>query len=257
MGVSATAGGPVEWAVIAGAAGALGRVIVDRLWDRGLGIVAVGRTAGNLEEVAGGRDRFVVCVADLEDSEGMARVGAAAPGPVRMVVNSAAGPMGGGVLDVDPEAVLATVDVKVNGTLRLVRALSDRLAEDARIVVIGGNLAYDPIPEASTAGLTNAAVANLIRQLSRALGPRRITCHVIAPGPVWTERLRRLIANTAKGRGVTVDQVLAEFRARSPIGHLVTPEEVAWAVEVLLAPEARAIAGGTLILDAGQRTAIP
>jgi enoyl-[acyl-carrier-protein] reductase (NADH) len=48
-----------------------------------------------------------------------------------------------------------------------------------------------------------------------------------------------------------------EFRARSPIGHVVTIEEVAWAVMTLLDPEARALAGGTLLLDAGQRTAIP
>jgi NAD(P)-dependent dehydrogenase (short-subunit alcohol dehydrogenase family) len=255
--VSASSRGSAEWAVVAGAAGALGRVITDRLWGLGLGIVAVGRTEADLRELARGRDRFVVCPADLANSAALESVGGVVPGPVRMVVNCAAGPMGRGVLDEDPAVVLATVDIKVNGTLRLVRALSDLMTEDARIVVIGGNLGYDPIPEASTAGLANAAVANLNRQLSRALGDRRITCHVIAPGPVWTERLQRLITNTAAARGVAGDDVVEEFRARSPIGHLVTPDEVAWAVEVLLAPEARALAGGTLILDAGQRTAIP
>jgi enoyl-[acyl-carrier-protein] reductase (NADH) len=50
---------------------------------------------------------------------------------------------------------------------------------------------------------------------------------------------------------------LEEFKMRSPIGHIVTVDEVAWAVDTLLAPEARALAGGTLLLDAGQRTAIP
>ena len=53
------------------------------------------------------------------------------------------------------------------------------------------------------------------------------------------------------------EEVIEEFRGRSPIGHLVTVDEVVWAVELLLAPQARAMAGGTLLLDAGQRTAIP
>ncbi|MCZ6505583.1 MAG: SDR family oxidoreductase, partial [Actinobacteria bacterium] len=113
------------------------------------------------------------------------------------------------------------------------------------------------IPEAATAGVGNAALANLVRQLSRSLGSRKVTAHVVAPGPVWTERLRVLLADAASARGVSEELVLAEFEDRSPIGHLVTIDEVGWAVEMLLAPEARSMTGGTLLLDSGQRSAIP
>jgi NAD(P)-dependent dehydrogenase (short-subunit alcohol dehydrogenase family) len=243
-----------EWAVVAGAAGALGRRIVDRLADRGLGVVAVGRTRESLEDLAAGRSDVVVCPADLTTDEGGEAIAAAVPGPVRMAVNSAAAPMGGGILDCPPDALLAAVDIKVNGTLRLVRVLLDHFAEGARVVPIGGNLGYDPIPEAATAGVGNAALANAMRQLSRALGPRGITVNIVAPGPVWTERLQALLRNAAAERGVPEETVVEEFRARSPIGHLTTVDEVAWAVAMLVDPEARAIAGNTLILDAGQRT---
>ena len=174
-----------------------------------------------------------------------------------MAVNAAAAPMGGPVLEVDSDAMLAAVDVKVNGTLRLVHAVDKRLVEDSRIVVLGGNLGYDPIPEAATAGVGNAALANLIRQLSRVLGPRGVTCHVVAPGPVWTERLQALLKDAARARDVAESVVVDEFRARSPIGRLVTVDEVVWAVDLLLAPEARSLAGGTLLLDGGQRTSVP
>ncbi len=174
-----------------------------------------------------------------------------------MAVNSAAAPMGGTILNVTPEAIRAAVDVKVNGTLNLVRAVEDHLVEDSRIVAIGGNLGYDPIPEAATAGVGNAALANAIRQLSRALGPSGVTCHIVAPGPVWTDRLQDLLREAAASRRMLQEEVIEEFRGRSPIGHLVTVDEVVWAVELLLAPQARAMAGGTLLLDAGQRTAIP
>jgi NAD(P)-dependent dehydrogenase (short-subunit alcohol dehydrogenase family) len=243
-----------EWAVVAGASGALGRTIVDRLLARGLGVVAIGRTLATLEETAAGRDGVVACVADITTDAGAAAVGECLPGPVRMVVNSAAAPMGGGILDVEPGVLLDAVDVKVNGTLRLVRATLERLVVDGRIVAIGGNLGYDPIPEAATAGVGNAALANAMRQLSHALGPRGVTVNIVAPGPVWTERLQRLLRDAAAERGVSEEVVVEEFRARSPIGHLTTIDEVAWAVALLADPEARAIAGNTLILDAGQRT---
>lgn len=246
-----------EWAVVAGAAGTIGRAICERLLGRGLGVVAVGRTASALEELAAGRRSVVACPADITTDQGGDAVRGAVPGPVRMVVNSAAAPMGGGILDVSPQALLAAVDIKVNGTLRLTRVVLDRFVDWGRVVAIGGNLGYDPIPEAATAGVGNAALANAMRQLSRALGPRNITVNVVAPGPVWTERLQTLIQQAAAERGVAEQTVIDEFGAASPIGHLTTVDEVAWAVALLADPEARAIAGNTLILDAGQRTSIP
>ena len=50
--------------------------------------------------------------------------------------------------------------------------------------------------------------------------------------------------------------MLAERAAESPLGRLVTPAEVAWAVAMLLAPEADALHGATLALDVGARHGI-
>ncbi len=246
-----------EWAVVVGASGAIGSRIVERLADRGLGVLAVGRTRRALEAVGAGLDHFEVCVTDIADDDSVPLIRDALPGPCRAAINAAAAPMGGHVDEVTAEAVLAAVDVKVNGTLRLVRAVDDHLGEDSRIIVLGGNLGYDPIAEAATAGVGNAALSNLMRQLSRSLGDRGVTCHVVAPGPVWTDRLQILLADAAAARGISEAEVMEEFRARSPIGHVVTIDEVVWAVMMLLDPEARAMTGGTLLLDAGQRTAIP
>jgi NAD(P)-dependent dehydrogenase (short-subunit alcohol dehydrogenase family) len=247
---------PKEWTVVAGASGAIGRNIVERMINAGLGVVAVARTSPSLESLAAAHEWVQPCVADIRTAESVALIGDALPGTCRAVINAAAAPLGGHVNEVLPDAMLAAIDVKVNGTLHLVRAVDSRLVEDSRVIVLGGNLAYDPIPEAATAGVGNAALANLVKQLSRSLGARKITSHVVAPGPVWTERLQVLLADAARTRGVPEEAVVAEFRERSPIGHLVTVDEVGWAVETLLAPEARSLTGGTLLLDSGQRSAI-
>jgi len=246
-----------EFAVVAGATGAIGANIVERLVGRGLGVVAIARTATGLETLSRTHDRILPCVADITSDESVRLIQQTLPGVCRAVINAAAAPLGGDVSEVSPQAVLAAVDVKVNGTLRLVRSVDSSLVVDSRVIVLGGNLAYDPIPEAATAGVGNAALANLVKQLSRSLGNRGVTTHMVAPGPVWTERLRNLLADAALARGVSEELVLSEFEERSPIRHLVTIDEVGWAVEVLLAPEARSMAGGTLLLDSGQRTAFP
>jgi len=247
----------VEWAVIAGASGAIGSHLVERMVNRGLGVLVVARSTEGLESLASAHDLVRPCVADITSDDSVDLIRDALPGICRAVINAAAAPLGGDVSEVSPDAVLAAVDVKVNGTLRLVRSVESAFVTDSRVIVLGGNLAYDPIPEAATAGVGNAALANLVKQLSRSLGGRGVTAHMVAPGPVWTERLRVLLADAAAARGVSEEVVLAEFEDRSPIRHLVTIEEVGWAVETLLAPEARSLAGGTLLLDSGQRTAIP
>jgi NAD(P)-dependent dehydrogenase (short-subunit alcohol dehydrogenase family) len=247
----------MEWAVVAGATGAIGMNIVERMIRRGLGVVAVGRSASGLDALAAKYDLIRPCAADITSDDSFDLIRDVLPGVCRAVINAAAAPLGGHVNDVTPEAVLAAVDVKVNGTLRLVRSVDSALVVDSRVIVLGGNLAFDPIPEAATAGVGNAALANLVKQLSRSLGRRGVTTHMVAPGPVWTDRLRELLADAASARGVSEDVVLAEFKDRSPISHLATIDEVGWAVEMLLAPEARSLAGGTLLLDSGQRTAFP
>ncbi|ODU00840.1 MAG: short-chain dehydrogenase [Pseudonocardia sp. SCN 72-86] len=239
-----------ELAVVAGASGALGSAIADALRAAGLHVVAVSRsgcphdtaTTGVAADVgtALGQDAIAAAVAEL---------GA----PVRMVVQAAGLPPTGPLDTIDPDALGTTVALKVGGLLRLVRAVDSALEKGSRIVALGGHFGSEPSPDACAAGVTNAALANLVRQLTTAYGPRGVTAHLVAPGPVDTPRMRGLAAAAAERRGVDVGEVLAERAAESPLGRFVTPGEVAWTVATLLAPEADALHGATLALDAGAR----
>jgi NAD(P)-dependent dehydrogenase (short-subunit alcohol dehydrogenase family) len=245
-------------AVVVGASGELGSAIATRLAELGHPVVAVARRPEPLAELADRHPRIAPCAADISAEASVRIIAEALAGrPVSLAVQCAAAPGGGGILSVEPEAILAAVDVKVNGLLRLRRAVDAGLGDGSRLVAIGGNLGYDPTPDGSTAGVANAALANAARQLSRALGPRGATCHVIAPGPVDTRRFRRLAAEEAQQRGIDVETVLSEARAAAPLGRLTTPAEVAWAVALLRESEAEVLTGGTLLLDGGRRTAIP
>lgn len=247
----------LEWIVIVGATGAFGSVMTQRLIDRGYGVVAVARSADSLKQLAAQHANLVPCVADITQDSAIAAIRAALPGPVRMVVHGPGVAVGGGVLTIATSALADAVNIKVGGMLRLVRAVDTHLQEHSRLVGIGGHYGLEPTAYASAAGVGNAALMNVIRQLSLAYGPRGITAHMIAPGPADTERLRRVAADRARLNGITVDDVLDEMKAESSLGQFTEPSQVAWALEMLLAPEATAMTGSTLMLDAGRRRGLP
>ena len=245
-------------AVVVGATGAIGRVVVDRLVAERHQVLAVARSQDALEELAAARDSVVACSLDVTgEAAGDVLADAVADQPVGLLAYLASAPLGGDILDTPDDVIRAAFEVKIVGLLRLVRALKGSFAHPARIVAVGGNLGFDPVPTASTAGLANAAQANLVRQLNRVLAPSGVTCHTVAPGPVDTARFRGIATAEAERRGVDVDEVVGEAGSSAPLGRLTLPEEVAWAVVRLTDPEASALAGSTLLLDGGRRTATP
>lgn len=241
------------YAVVVGATGLLGSAIVARLRTAGVPVVAVARESTALKALAESDSGIIACPADIGSASAEGLIRAAVPGPVRMVVQAAGLPPAGPVDSVDPDALGFGVALKVGGLLRLVRAVDDRLGPGSRVVALGGHYGSEPAPYASLAGITNAALANAVRQLAIAYGPRGITVHLIAPAPVDSPRLHRLLTGQAERLGVPMQTLLDQRRAESPLGRLVTPEEVAWSVGILLDPEADALHGSTLALDMGAR----
>ncbi|MEX2549042.1 MAG: SDR family oxidoreductase [Nitriliruptoraceae bacterium] len=241
--------------LVAGASGALGRGIVDRLLRDGRHVVAIGRDEGRLSAIPDD-PRLERLAHDVRDDAAPVRqiVGRRR---VDGIIHGAGDRLAGSILTVENEAIHAAIAIKVVGLLQLVRGLLENLVEGSRVIAIGGNLGFDPSPAAATPGLGNAAQAAAIRQLNRALAPRGVTCHTVAPGPVDTPRFEALVSAEAERRGVDVATARAELVADSPLGRATTIPEVSWAVARLLEPEASALAGSTLLLDTGRRTAIP
>ncbi|MDQ3733318.1 MAG: SDR family oxidoreductase [Actinomycetota bacterium] len=247
-----TAHGPGV-AVVVGATGTLGLVIVRRLRACNVPVIALARDVRPLAELTSLDDGVIACSADIATADVEEQIRAAVPGPVRMVVQAAGLPAAGPVDTVDPEALGAGVALKVGGLLRLVRAVDDRLGPGSRVVALGGHYGSEPAPYASLAGIANAALANAVRQLAISYGPRGVTVHLIAPGPVDSPRLHRLLAGQAERLGLPLETLLEQRRAESPLGRLITPDEVAWAVGILLDPQADALHGSALALDMGAR----
>lgn len=247
-----------ETAIVVGVTGSFGQVIARSLISKGLTVVGVARDGGSLDAVARALGPFfTACVADVGDDDAIGTIACALPdGPVAMVVHSVGLPVAGGVADAPPMALTSACNLKASGFVRLVRSAEARLRRGSRLVAIGGHYGFEPSPYAATAGVANAALANLVRQMSWAYGGRGVTAHLVAPGPADTDRLRKVAQARADRAGVPLDQEYEAMKRDSAIGAFTTPEQVAWAVSLLLAPEADALAGSVLGLDSGRRHSI-
>jgi len=78
-----------------------------------------------------------------------------------------------------------------------------------------------------------------------------VTANAVCPTFVRTDMTTESVERIAATTRLSAQEAEAALAASSPLGRLLEPDEVAFAVAFLAAPEAGAINGQTLILDGG------
>lgn len=240
-----------EWCVVVGATGAMGAVFTDLLADRGFRVLAVSRNP-----VPHAHPRVVPLQADIGDDAAVGAIASRLDAPVRMAVFAAGLPVIGSSETIAPSDLGRAADIKAGGMLRLVHAVRDRLQPGSRIVAIAGSLGVEPGPLDAAPGTANAALLNLMRQLSLVYGERGVTVHTIAPGPVDTPRLQNFVATEAAETGTDPDEIWQRYRSHASLGRLPRLDEIGWLVEMLLAPQADILHGAVIAADCGVRRGI-
>ncbi len=244
------------WAVVAGATGSLGGAIARKLATKGLRVLAVARREAELKTLVETTPGVTACAADLGDNAAIEKIKAAVDGPVKIAVQAIGLPIRPKDRPFDPTSVGVAANIKTGGLLRLTNALDDRLGRGSRIVALGGYHGFEPDPTAIAPGIVNAGLANLIRQLSMLYGKRGVSVHLVSPGPVDTPRIRQLAEDGARLSGEPAESILDGWRKESSFGQLITVDQVAWAVSLLLDPEADCLHGSVLHMDGGRRRGI-
>lgn len=135
-----------------------------------------------------------------------------------------------------------TMALNVRSFFELVRLLLPRFVAGASIIALSSPGASRAIPDYTVVGASKAALESLARHLAVELAPRGIRTNILAPGAIATTAWKGIPSGKAK---------LAEAARRSPLGRLITPEEVARAARFLCSPAASGINGHTLVVDGG------
>lgn len=135
-----------------------------------------------------------------------------------------------------------TFALNVRAFFDLVKRLLPRFASEASIVAVSSQGALRVVPAYSLVGASKGALEALARHLAVELAPRGIRVNVVCPGAVATDAWASM---------PDAQERLAELTRRTPVGRLVTPEEVAQAAQFLCSDAARTIIGHTLVIDGG------
>jgi len=235
-------------ALVTGGSSGIGLAIARRFAELGMQVVLVGRRQGALDAAASslgaaalGLAADVTSPADLERlfAEVKARFGR-----LDVLVPNAGGgqhaPLGQ-ITEAQFDQQFAT---NVKGVVFTVQTALPLMQPGASIVIVGSTASIDPGPTMSIYGATKAAVRNLVRSWVSDLKGSGIRINIVSPGPTNTASLRQ-------GFGDHAEEGLAFLTAKSPIGRIGEPEEIA-AVAAFLASDAASYVNGVeLFADGG------
>lgn len=173
-------------------------------------------------------------------------------GAIDALVVNAGGPPPGGFDDFDDEAWQAAFELTLLSAVRLVRAALPGLkSRHGNILFMTSSSVKEPIDFLLLSNVMRSGVASLAKSLSRSLAPQGVRVNTIVPGIVETDRIKALVANQAKGKGISGDEQRAQMEAQVPMGRFGEPEEFARVAAFLLSPAASYINGETVTVDGG------
>ena len=223
--------------VVVGGTSEIGKRLAQRYADQGRPVVVTSRDAGRAKAAA--QDVGSACVglsldlskpheiaealADVDDVEHLALVA------VDRDENK--------VRDYNINGALNLVTLKLVGYTEVVHVLAPRMRQHGSIVLFGGLAKDRPYLGSTTVTTVNGGVMTMVHTLAVELAPLRVNAihpAVVGDSPYWANKPQA---------------VLDGLRARTPLGQLVTINDVVDATVFLL--ENRAVTGVNLRVDGG------
>ena len=140
--------------------------------------------------------------------------------------------------------------VNATGAFLCTRAVLEGMKErgSGRIVTVASVASHRGSRYTSGYTASKHAVLGLTRSVAAELAGTGVTCNAVCPAYVRSDMTETTIATIESRTGRDGEAALA---AMAPLGRLIEPEEVAFAVRFFAAEEAGAINGQSLIMDGG------
>jgi enoyl-[acyl-carrier protein] reductase III len=136
--------------------------------------------------------------------------------------------------------------LNVRAFLELIRLLVPMFSRGASVVALSSQGAQFAMPHYTLVGASKGALESLARHLALELAPAGIRVNILSPGSVVTDAWNAMPESEHR---------LAEARHRTPLGRLVSLDEIAQAAQFLSSDASSGMVGHTLVVDGGARIA--
>ena len=221
--------------VVTGGTRGIGRAVADRFAAAGDRVHALGRADCDVTDEA-----QVEAVFD--------RIG-----PVDVLVNNAGVSSSADLVRTTLADWRAQIDVNATGAFLCTRAALGAMAErgSGRIVTVASTAAVEGAKYTAAYTASKHAAVGLMRAVAAEVAGTGVTANAVCPAFVRTDMTLRSVERIVARTGRSASDAETAIAEMTPLGRLLEPEEVAFAVAFLAAPEAGAINGQTLILDGG------
>ena len=134
------------------------------------------------------------------------------------------------------------MDINARALLKLVQGALPLMKSGSRVMAVSSLGSVRAIENYTTVGASKAALESLVRHLAVELGPKKINVNTISAGAVDTDALKHFPNR---------DEILSTAMARTPLGRLTTPEDVADIALFLCSELATMIQGQVITVDGG------
>lgn len=238
-------------ALVTGSTRGIGRAVAEAMAAAGARVAVTSRDAAAAQAVAAELGGGAVGLgADLTREDGPSTlVGAAVEvlGGLDVLVNNAGMAMVAGAVELSPADWRRTIELDLSAVFFCAReAARFMLAQGSGAIVnVSSIQAFTPLARRVAYATAKAGVVGMTRALAAEWAPT-VRVNAVAPGYVETQMVEELVRAGRLDAGAVA--------ARTPLGRMARPEEIAGAVVFLASDAASYVTGETLMVDGGWTT---
>jgi 3-oxoacyl-[acyl-carrier protein] reductase len=249
-------------ALVAAASKGMGRACALGFAREGASVSICSRTADELErtatDIARQTGAAVLAVpTDLSRAEEIQRwVDRSIErfGGVDILITNAGGPPRGYWQDFQTDGPwLTAIELNLMSTIRMIRAVVPSMRErgGGRILNIQSSSVKAPIEGLILSNTVRPGVVGLAKTLASELADDNILLNTVAPGRIYTDRLRSSVVGQAEQHGISEAESAGRLASGIPLKRFGTPEEFADMVVFLASARASYVTGSTIAVDGG------
>ena len=231
-------------ALVTGAAGGIGAVLVDALRAEGAVVAVSDRESASVTAEA----HLDGDLLDGSFCDSLPGHAANALGGLDLVFNNAGVITRGNITEATDDDYRLTMGVNVEAPFRICRAAIPLMAGGGAIVNTSSCWGLRPGPNHPLYVMSKAAIASLTQCLGRDHAHQGIRVNAVCPNEVNTAMLRTGFAR----RGFNPDEAVAELNKSVPLGHIAEPEEIVDVILFLASDAARYMCGALVEVNGGK-----